>query len=292
MHTHMCTETDAEERPLPVGSPLVLSQVLPGCQNDPVKYFSSIFQRGYDPTHEIIKEQVTHAIDSIFIEPESKNGVTTVRSPKAMLAHVTTAGSAKTDFQKWHRDAVAKYNDYYEEEMVRAKKTKKQTQVPLPPDTNLNISAYLARPPHVEFFESGYRLNPINVKSAWDTDLKELSVLTTLGDGGRHQCVVTMDESGVLSASCPVVITLSHALCMCTPQHWPFPHAPHVSCDCFCVGVQMPRRVRTQMNCRCTRTSWTCLLVSWTKVFSSTKKSMQLVSIPLMIAIVKIGIKI
>jgi hypothetical protein len=306
MHTHMCTGTDAEleERPLPVGSPLFLSQVLPACQarehRDPVKNFSSMFQKGYEPTNEIIKKQVTDAIKSIFIEPqeEIKKGVRLVRTPKAMLAHAGKhkMGPAETDFQKWHRDAVAKYIDY-EEEMARENvKNPKRKHTPLAPGPNANISAYLARPPHVEFFESSIRLNPHAVELAWTTDLnlKHLSGITTMGDGGRHQCVVTMDasESGVLSASCRVAIALSHAFCMCTPQHWPFPHTPHVACDCFCVGVQITRRVRTQMNCRCTRTSWTCLLTSWTKVFCSTKKCLQLVCIPLMIAIVKIGTKI
>lgn len=212
-----------------------------------------------------------HAIKSIFLPPEMKKGEYVVRNDKQKWAVAEKAADEssdpRTDFQQWHRDAVLEYNTRQPE---RQKKKAKNTSEP--PDEALAgtiMSEYLARPRVVEYFDSNDRLNAQVLKDAWARDRMNMPVVTTMGDGRRHQCVVTMNASGVLSASCRVAIAVSLALCMCTPQQWPFPHTPHVACDCFCVGIQMDlRSFRTQRSCRCTRISWTCLLTSWTAVFS------------------------
>ena len=275
MHTSMCTETDAEEITLSVFSPLILSQLLPGCQKHQQKHFSSIFQKGYDPTTKIIDEHMKHAIDSIFVSADSekaerKQKKTVAKSAKLMWEEHC---DPVTDFQKWLHDAVGKRIEYDTQADLRLKKKPKTTTTPvLTADDALRaetMSAHLATPPMAEYRETSDRINASVLKDAWARDRDSLTVLTSSGDGGRQQCVVTMNASGVLPASCRVAIAFSHALSTCTPQHWPFPHAPHVACDCFCVGIQMElQKTRTQMFRRCTRTSWTCLPTSWTAVFS------------------------
>jgi hypothetical protein len=190
MHTNTCTMTDPEEILLSVCSRLFPSQVLPACQNNEKDYFSSIFQRGYDPKDKRISEQIIHAIESVFL-------------PKGT--------PPESEFQEWLQDAEAKYSSSGQKKAAESeggamKKGKKRTapaasetaprwaDLLASGDRDALMAAYLSQDSRVEYWPRTLSLNADVLKDSWASEKETLETLTTQGrnkDPGRYQCIVT-----------------------------------------------------------------------------------------------------